>query len=366
MKEGSNHNTRLMIIGDLYESFKEFEEMGFLSRMFELYTIYAKYFDKIYIKTYERDRFKNLPENVEHIPFINHRVPFRKCAYFFLAGLLHYRHVDCVEIDGATAIIPALIHKILGARVFLYHNWDMAMTFKEQGKPVRSLLANAIQIIAFKTADVVAVTTDELERVAKKHKRGYNVHLVPNYVNINHFRPITTAKEKNLLIFVGRLHPDKNLEMLLQVMRSLPDFKLWIIGEGILRDELVSFKTEKRIDNVEFIGVIPNEELPTYLNTAEAFILVSHREGHPRALIEAMACGLPCIGTNVDGIREVIIPGETGFLCNKTVDSIRSCVVTMFDDREQMKRLGENARGFAAENYTMEKLVTRKIRFIKG
>lgn len=79
-----------------------------------------------------------------------------------------------------------------------------------------------------------------------------------------------------------------------------------------------------------------------------------------------MACGLPCIGTGVDGIRDVTSDGENGFLCDKNVESIRSCVLTMFGDREKMKRLGENARGFAVQNYSMNELVKRRIRLIKG
>ena len=68
----------------------------------------------------------------------------------------------------------------------------------------------------------------------------------------------------------------------------------------------------------------------------------------------------------MDGIRDVTIEGENGFLCDKNVESIRNCILTLFGDREKMKRLGENARGFAVQNYSMEEFVKRRIRLIKG
>src|SRR3972149_402807 len=66
--------------------------------------------------------------------------------------------------------------------------------------------------------------------------------------------------------------------------------------------------------SVRFMGSISNEELPPVLNRYRFFALPSVREGMPKALIEAMACGLVCIGTDVEGINEIIRDGENGFL----------------------------------------------------
>jgi len=355
---------KIVVIGTLFFSFEDFEKAGLLSRMINLYDKYSQSFDKVFILTYDSKRFEGLPDNVQHLPFP--RVPLKKFFYFFFSGFLNYRRVDYIEAYGASAILPALIFKIGGARLFLYYRWNLSGILRDQNKFILSFLAKLAEIIAFKTADVIAVTTKSLWQKVSRYARRDKIHLLPNYVDVDHFKRIKMTKKQNLLIFIGRLHPDKNLPLLLEAMGQLPDYELWIIGEGILREQLLQQKKEKEIDNVKFLGLVQNKELPKYLNKAEAFILISHREGHPKALIEAMACGLPCIGTNVDGIRDVIIDGDNGFLCDKNVESIRNCVLTMFGDREKMKQLGENARGFAVQNYSMEEVVKRRIRLIKG
>ena len=73
---------------------------------------------------------------------------------------------------------------------------------------------------------------------------------------------------------------------------------------------------------IHWLGRINNEELPTYINSARAFVLCSLIEGHPRVMIEAMACGMPIIGTNVPGISNVLQHEVTGYLCDTDADSI--------------------------------------------
>ena len=154
--------------------------------------------------------------------------------------------------------------------------------------------------------------------------------------------------------------------VLLEVMKGLPQYHLRIIGGGVSQEKLIAFKEREGIANVSFLGMIPNEELPRYLNQAQAFILASFLEGHPKALIEAMACGLPCIGTNVIGINDVIIDGENGCLCEVDSQSIRNCIMKVFQDREKMKEIGERARKFAIENYSFDKIIRRRIKLITG
>ena len=364
----SSYKGKLLVAFGYFTSFSLWKDAGFLSRMVEMYGRYSKNFDKIYIKSHENSKFQNLPPNVEHIAF---EVPFknialRKLLYLLLSGLLNYKPVDCVEVEDSTAIFAAMVYKIRGPHIFLYHKWDMHKSLKELKMPFLALISNLIQILAFKLADTIAVTTKTLGEDVRKHTNPSKIYLLPNYVDIDLFKPIKIEKIQNLVIFVGRLHQQKNLPMLLQVMEQLPQFKLHIIGEGPLQDELIDIKNKNRIENVEFLGIISNGKLPEYLNKAEAFIFTTLIEGHPKALIEAMSCGLPCIGSNVEGIRGVIVDGETGVLCENNEEDIKACVLNLFADREKMKEMGRNARRFVVENYSMDKIIERRIKLIKG
>jgi len=354
---------KLLVVFELFSSFAQLEKEGQLFRTLCEYEKYSEYFEKVFIKTPENKRFINLPSNIEHIPFP--AIPFGKYFYFLFSGLLNYKHVDYLEVDDVRAIVSVLIYKLTGAKIFLHHRWSSSKLLKGE-RPLFAFLTRIVEILAFKMADTVAVTTERLGEDVKKHTRKDKIYLLPNHVDVEHFKPIKSEKIQNLMVFVGRLHPEKNLCMLLEVMKELPEFKLWIIGDGELREELMEIKRREEIKNVEFLGLIPNEELPKYLNKAEAFIMVSHREGHPKALIEAMACELPCIGTNVDGIKDVIIDGETGLLCDKNAEDIKRCIMKLFSNREKMREMGRKAREFAVENYSMSKIIERKVKLIKG
>lgn len=363
INQNNKSKPKLLFLFHLFESFFILESAGQLSRMLQLFDAYSKSFEKVYIKSYEDKQFKNLPENVEHISFFN--IPFARYFYLFFSGILSYKRVDYVEIPDTRAIITVLIYKLTGAKIFLHHRWSSSKLLKGE-RPLFAFLTRIVEILAFKMADTIAVTTERLGEDVKKHTRKDKIYLLPNYVDIDHFRWIEREKVHNTLIFVGRLHPEKNLYRLLEVMKELMEFKLWIIGDGELKEELMEIKKREKIKNVKFIGLIPNEELPNYLNKAEAFIIVSHKEGHPKALLEAMACELPCVGANVDGIKDVITDGETGLLCIKNVEDIKNCILKLFSDREKMKEIGRKAREFAVENYSMDKIIERRIKLIRG
>jgi glycosyltransferase involved in cell wall biosynthesis len=113
--------------------------------------------------------------------------------------------------------------------------------------------------------------------------------------------------------------------------------------------------------NLTFPGAVPNHELPQALNQASIFILPSFYEGHPKALIEAMACGLAVIGTDVDGIRDLIQHGETGWLCQVDAASIREAIQTLLVNPDLCQYLGQNARTFVLNNFTLKNILEQEI-----
>ena len=84
-------------------------------------------------------------------------------------------------------------------------------------------------------------------------------------------------------------------------------------------------------------------------------------EGHPKALIEAMACGTAVIGTNVDGIRNLIRHEETGLLCLPTVEGVRSALQRLLADEHLLKQLGRKARAAVEQEYGLNQVVSREL-----
>jgi glycosyltransferase involved in cell wall biosynthesis len=82
----------------------------------------------------------------------------------------------------------------------------------------------------------------------------------------------------------------------------------------------------------------------------------------PKALLEAMACGLPCIGTNVAGIKEIIIHRENGYLCETTAASIKEAILEIMNNHMLQERIGRNARIMVVEKFALETVLKNEIK----
>lgn len=214
----------------------------------------------------------------------------------------------------------------------------------------------------FRGADLGVVTTEAMRNtVIDTHQvTPDKVRVIPNYVQTEIFRPQPGDKGGRARIgFVGRLDTQKNLFALLDAVMGL-DVELALVGEGPQHAELAARAREGRAQ-AEFLGNLPNAELPAFLNSCDAFILPSLYEGHPKALIEAMACGLPVVGTRVPGIAELIEHDQTGLLCETDPDSIRAAVKQLISDDNLRIRLGQNARAYVLEHFALDKIVDQEL-----
>lgn len=217
--------------------------------------------------------------------------------------------------------------------------------------------ARRVENKVFSAADRVIVTTpamraDVISRVPVAASRTV---VVPNYVDTDLFRPMEVQRDHNALVFIGRIAPEKNLEALLTAVRAM-DAKLIIIGEGKLRPKLQD-EFGSLDGRIRWEGNVPNSRLPAYLNRAGLFILPSRYEGHPKSLLEAMACGVPVIGADSPGIRDIIRHGETGYLCAPDTASIQAAITEVLSRPDFASSLGSNARRYIEEHYSLDKIV---------
>jgi glycosyltransferase involved in cell wall biosynthesis len=121
------------------------------------------------------------------------------------------------------------------------------------------------------------------------------------------------------------------------------DVELVIIGEGSLKAELKALAEKEKV-KVEFRGNVPQALLPEELNKSEIFVLPSLYEGNPKVLIEAMACGLVCVGTNVSGIRELITNDLNGILVHTNPQSLKAGILELLENVDKRAKLGKQAR----------------------
>jgi len=164
---------------------------------------------------------------------------------------------------------------------------------------------------------VICLTQSDAYEVQKFGCPKNKIRLIPNGVDIEAFKP---AKEKpNLLFWGGRFIQQKGLPYLIDAMsiikEQIPDVKLLMSGDGVLTSKISNMvKLAGLQKNVNFLGRVPLESLPILVSSCSVYVLPSLKEGMPYALLEAMACGKPVVGSDIPGIKDIIVNNQNGIL----------------------------------------------------
>lgn len=220
--------------------------------------------------------------------------------------------------------------------------------------------ARAVEDLVFPHADRVVVTTQAMAtEIAGRYPHvAPRITVTPNYVDTVQFAPDGGREKRWDLLVVGRLTPQKNLAMFLDAIAPLP-VRAAIVGQGPLEQELRRHPASLA-GTVEWLGRVPSERLPDLHRSSTVFVLPSLYEGHPKALLEAMASGMPVVGTAVPGIADVIVPEQTGLLCAASAEALRGAIVRVLSDTGLAARLGAAAREAILATCSLDRVVERE------
>jgi glycosyltransferase involved in cell wall biosynthesis len=189
------------------------------------------------------------------------------------------------------------------------------------------------------------------------------LHL-PNVVDTDHFRPAAYSSPKGefTILGVGRLEPQKRFDVFLEAASRLSEagarpVRAIIVGEGSMHRRLEKIASHKRRPGfaVELLGGLSNV-LPIY-EACHVLLLTSGWEGTPNVVMEAMACGLPVVATNVGGVPDLVRDGETGFVFDVgNVEVAVSALVRLVRNQTLAREMGSRARAFIEANHSVELL----------
>lgn len=160
-------------------------------------------------------------------------------------------------------------------------------------------------------------------------------------------------------LFVGRIARDKGVDELVAAFSSLTEqydnVRLILVGwnehdiDPVKKETLLKIKNSPSID---FVGSKYGDELLAYYAASDCFVFPSYREGFPNTVMEAGAMDLPCIVTDINGSREIILDGENGVIIpSKNVDALYKVMEHMMTDKESYKRYAKNARPMIASRF---------------
>lgn len=266
------------------------------------------------------------------------------------------------QVDGAAIALKAARRS---GNKFIARCGYLLSDFMEREHGMESHQAHTARTYeqqVFGAADRVVVTTRAMrDAVVQRYQvETGRVTIIPNYVDTNLFRPNSDRRGSLRRIgFVGRLEKQKNPCALVDAVKGL-GLELVMVGNGSLAKSLQQQAEENGV-KIQFLGNVPHQKLPEILNSIDLFVLPSHYEGHPKALIEAMACGLPVLGAGTPGIRDLVRHGSTGWLCGTEASAIRAGIQDLLSHPVQSAELGHNARQYVLGHFSLDQVVDQEL-----
>ncbi len=273
---------------------------------------------------------------------------------------------------GPNGIIAGIVKEVTGIEskiVVAFHGYDMTSYIKKHGKKVYKRL--------FKIVDLcLPISNYWKKRLIKLgcpkskvlvHRMGIKPEL------FSYGEKKLPKREKYIFLTVARLVEKKGIPYALEAMKILKErgfhFTYMIVGDGPLKEFLINYAGCLGIDEaVQFKGARTREEVITLYKKAHIFILPSavdkegNAEGIPVVLMEALASGLPVVASNLTGIPEIIINGETGFLVpQKNGRAIAEKIIYVMKHPKVYKKIQSLGRTLVEKEYNVhiqnEKLV---------
>lgn len=217
--------------------------------------------------------------------------------------------------------------------------------------------------------DLVISPSEGMKKVLRQFGVEGHIEVVPNGADLTSFHNAEPLPRSDfgfsdddiLLIYTGRIAPEKNLEFLIQafagVAEIIPNVHLLIVGGGQKEhvEEVKPVPAEFGVeDRVRFVGMIPYEKLPAYLAMCDVFVTASVTEVHPFSVIEAMGAGLPIMGIDSPGVGDSVVDGESGLLAREDLASYAAKLTHLCLNRDLHKKFGEAARK-ASEQFAIER-----------
>lgn len=285
----------------------------------------------------------------------------------FLSLLRRIRPEVLLTVDAPYAVLYAVLAKrlkIARKLVIAVHSFGKIKRTRE--------MAFARRFAAGAT-DVLIVLTESHRRFLLEQEgwQAHEVVVIPNGVDLQRFTPEGgNLREQwglspNTPAFgvVAGLRPEKNLFRFLrvaqQVLSALVEARAFVVGDGELRHDLETSSQQMQCaSRIVFTGAL--HDIPAVWRSLDVAVLTSDTEVLPMTLIEAAACAVPAVSTDVGAVRDVVLDGQTGFVVPvEDEDTLAERILYLLRHPEERRAMGRRAREHAEAHFDLRQMVER-------
>jgi glycosyltransferase involved in cell wall biosynthesis len=299
-------------------------------------------------------------------------VPFFLVAQFFAVARLHRQqkfdaiHAHWIIPQGLVAAVFRLISRNAPPVLMTSHGSDL---FALRG----SMMVRLKRWIMSKAGKITVVSAAMREHCVSEGYDAAKITVAPMGVALQStFTPGAEKGGRDGLIFVGNLVEIKGLAFLIEAMAILtaryPELLLTVVGDGPDGQTLLEHAERLQLrNNVQFLGSVPNTQLPDLLRGASVAVMPSLREGLGLVAIEAMGCGCAVVASDLPAIRDTVLPGKTGLVARPgDAKDLAEKIDQLLADDDLRRALAENGRRHAVKNFDWQTVGDDYVQLVAG
>ena len=310
-------------------------------------------FSEVQTLSFEIVRSENLGRKINILSDIYALLDIIKILYRFRPNIIHSH-------TAKAGVIARIARIFYPGKVHLVHTYHGHLLYGYFNRWQTKLVVYLERLLALFTTKLVTVGTRVRNELVEAKVASLNKFVViPPGINFGttspHVARVTTSKLRANQIsigFVGRItkikRPDKFLGIVEQVQSvSLPT-TFYVAGNGNLADEMQAHATSRGLD-INFLGWVADVE--SLFDELDVLILTSDNEGTPISIVQAAAHGCISLSTNVGSVEDVLIDGETGFMC-ETISQFVEQIQHLTSNPSKLQYMKSKARDFSRTNFS--------------
>lgn len=282
-----------------------------------------------------------------------------------LVKIRRHVHLWFLFLGEGGLLLPMLAAKLSRKKVILI-SASSEQKFSKANKDPLSWPASFLEKLNRVLATGIVVYSERLIKEWNLEKYKNKISIAHrHFLDFDKFKVERLPEERdNLIGYIGRLSQAKGIlnfmEAISKILERESSVEFFIGGDGQLRTKVEQYLSDRSLNNkAKFVGWIPHEKLPEYLNDLKLLVLPSYTEGLPNIMLEAMACGTVVLATAVGAIPDIIRDNETGFIIEDNTPGCIAKNVIRALNYPELDRIIKNARALVEKQFTYEAAVER-------